>query len=82
MDGLPLALCGAASHLLDFGSLRYAWHTRPVNGDPARSPASFTLGVIAPHLASEGFLAIVGWDILFLCVLTRDVPARSFRLDF
>jgi hypothetical protein len=39
-------------------------------------------GVFESHLASEGFLAILGWDILSHCILTCDGPAKTFRLDF
>jgi predicted aspartyl protease len=45
-------------------------------------PATFTLGVIASDLASEGFLALIGWDVLAQCVLTCDGPASVFTLTF
>jgi len=44
--------------------------------------ASFTVSVVGADLASEGFLAIIGWDILKRCVLTCDGPQNVFRLDF
>ena len=45
-------------------------------------PATFTLGVIASDLASEGFLALIGWDVLSQCVLTCDGPVGLFSLSF
>jgi len=42
----------------------------------------FNVSALGADLASEGFLAIIGWDILLKCVLTCDGPARTFRLDF
>ena len=44
--------------------------------------AYFTVPVIGAHLASEGFLALIGWDVLLKCVLLCDGPRRTFRLDF
>jgi hypothetical protein len=44
--------------------------------------AEYLVSVIGSDLASEGFLAIIGWDILFKCLLTCDGPARTFRLGF
>jgi hypothetical protein len=51
-------------------------------GSQAGEVKSFTIGVISTDLASEGFAAILGWDILIQCVLTCDGPASSFRLDY
>jgi predicted aspartyl protease len=42
----------------------------------------FTVSVVATDLASEGFLAIIGWDVLKQCVLVCDGPNLSFRLDY
>jgi hypothetical protein len=44
--------------------------------------ASFTVGAIRSDLASEGFLAILGWDILRSCILTCHGPSRTFRLKY
>ena len=49
---------------------------------PNQGTESFTVGVIESALASEGFLAIIGWDILKKCILTCDGPAGKFRLEF
>ncbi len=43
---------------------------------------SFTVSIISSDLASEGFLAILGWDILRHCILTCDGPKGTFRLDY
>jgi Retroviral aspartyl protease len=43
---------------------------------------AFTVGVIATDLASEGFLAIIGWDILSHCTLVCDGPNQTFKLDY
>jgi hypothetical protein len=51
-------------------------------GSQAGDVKSFTIGVVSTDLASEGFAAIIGWDILIRCVLTCDGPAGSFRLDY
>lgn len=49
---------------------------------PDQGVASFVVSVVGADLASEGFLGIVGWDVLFKCVLICDGPAKSFRLEF
>lgn len=50
--------------------------------DPSRGIKAFNVGVIESHLASEGFLALIGWDILSHCILTSDGPAERFSLEF
>ena len=44
--------------------------------------ASYTLSVVGADLASEGFLVIIGWDLLNQCVLSCNGPARSFRIKY
>jgi len=44
--------------------------------------ASFTVSVVGADLASEGFLAIVGWDILNQCILSCNGPRKLFRLRY
>ncbi len=50
--------------------------------DPLAFNKAFNVGVIESHLASEGFLALIGWDILSHCILTSDGPAKRFSLEF
>lgn len=45
-------------------------------------PLVVTAGVVEAHLASEGFLALIGWDLLRHCTLRCDGPAGTFTLDF
>jgi hypothetical protein len=51
-------------------------------GSQPGETAGYTLSVIETPLASEGFIAIIGWDILSKCVLFCDGPQRTFRLDY
>lgn len=51
-------------------------------GRTSRGSATFVVNVIGADLASEGFLAILGWDILNYCVLTCNGPAGKFSIDF
>jgi hypothetical protein len=44
--------------------------------------ASFAVGVVGADLASEGFVAILGWDILFKCILTCNGPSKCFKLKY
>ena len=44
--------------------------------------AEYTVSVIGTSLASEGFMAIIGWDILSKCILVCDGPQKTFRLDY
>lgn len=48
--------------------------------DPVRK--SYVVPVIGTDLGSEGFSAIIGWDILMQCVLTCDGPSRQFTLSY
>jgi hypothetical protein len=51
-------------------------------GSLAGGVTSFNVEAVRSDLASEGFLAIIGWDILSKCVLLCDGPAGTFRLDY
>jgi hypothetical protein len=51
-------------------------------GDSLQGFAMFTVGFVRSDLASEGFLAIIGWDILNRCILTCDGPSGTFTLTF
>lgn len=42
----------------------------------------FTLPVIESELATQGFLALVGRDVLDSCVLVYDGPASKFTLEW
>jgi hypothetical protein len=44
--------------------------------------AEYTVSVIESSFASEGFMAIIGWDVLSKCVLLCDGPQKTFRLDY
>lgn len=44
--------------------------------------AQYTVSVVGAGLASEGFLAIVGWNVLERCVLLCDGPNKTFKLDY
>ncbi len=44
--------------------------------------AEYTVSVVGAGLASEGFLAIIGWNVLERCVLLCDGPKKTFRLDY
>jgi hypothetical protein len=50
--------------------------------DPSQGIKTFNVGAIESHLASEGFCAIIGWDILSHCILTCNGPAKTFQLEF
>jgi hypothetical protein len=43
---------------------------------------SYDVGALSTHLASEGFLAIIGWDILGTCIFRCDGPQKSFSLAY
>ncbi len=45
-------------------------------------PAIFTVGALESDFASEGFMALVGWDVLRHCLLICDGPAATFTLYF
>ena len=53
-----------------------------VLGENAPDPKTFTVGVLGSRFASEGFFALIGWDILSQCILTCDGPSRSFSLEY
>lgn len=53
-----------------------------VIGDPAELALHLVRPVIACGLASEGFQALIGRDVLDCCVLTYDGPNRCFTLVF
>jgi hypothetical protein len=42
----------------------------------------FTVGIIGADLACEGFVAIIGWDLLSKCVFHCDGPAGKFSLSW
>jgi hypothetical protein len=50
--------------------------------DPRQGIEVYNIAVIESHLASEGFLAIIGRDILSRCIFTFDGPAKIYRLEF
>jgi hypothetical protein len=50
--------------------------------DPSEGIAVFTVAVIEAHLAAEGFLGIIGRDILSHCILTYNGPSKTFCLEF
>jgi hypothetical protein len=43
---------------------------------------SFTVGALRSDFVSEGFEAVIGWDILKYCVLTCHGPSMTFRLTY
>ena len=45
-------------------------------GPDAPRPLVLTVAFIESDLASEGFLALIGWDVLEHCILTCDGPSR------
>lgn len=45
-------------------------------------PLSLTTSVIEAEFASQGFLALIGRDILNRCILTFDGPRGSFSLSW
>lgn len=53
-----------------------------VLGEGASSPLVRNVLAVEADLASQGFLALIGRDILRYCVFTLDGPAGTFRLDF
>lgn len=51
-------------------------------GSQPGETAEYTISVIGAGLASEGFLAIIGWSVLERCVLLCDGPNKTFKLDY
>jgi predicted aspartyl protease len=49
-------------------------------GEPGR--IEFVSRVIESELASQGFLALIGRDVLSRCILTFDGPADRFVLEY
>jgi hypothetical protein len=53
-----------------------------VLGEGTSFVRTFTVGFLDTDLSSEGFLALVGWDILKACVFTCNGPTGTFTLKF
>jgi hypothetical protein len=51
-------------------------------GSQPGETAEYTVSVIGAGLASEGFLAIIGWSVLERCVLLCNGPNKTFQLDY
>ncbi len=83
-----LGLTPTGSVLIHTPSTGSSYETRDefdlmiVLGENTPDPKTFTVGIISSSFASEGFLALIGWDVLSHCVLTCNGPARSFSLDY
>jgi hypothetical protein len=64
----------------------YEWRNQfdatVVLGEGTRFARAFTVGFLETDLASEGFLALVGWDILKGCVFTCNGPSGTFTLKY
>ncbi len=45
-------------------------------------PRIFTVAALSMDLASGGFFALIGWDILCRCTLVCTGPAKKFTLRF
>jgi hypothetical protein len=61
---------------------RYLYDVSVVIGDGRADPRTYTIGMVASGLASEGFTVLIGWDILSRCVLRCDGPNGMFTLDY
>jgi hypothetical protein len=53
-----------------------------VIGEGYPTPLALTLPVLESDFASEGFLALIGRDVLDQCFLMYDGPAATFSLFF
>lgn len=53
-----------------------------VLGEDQDNPLALNLPVIEAEFASQGFLALIGRDVLSLCVLTYNGPAATFTLEW
>jgi hypothetical protein len=53
-----------------------------VLGETPGKPLSKTLNVISCELASQGFMALIGRDLLRYCRLVYDGPNNSFTLEY
>jgi hypothetical protein len=53
-----------------------------VVGEGQPHPLVTNVLAIEADLASEGFLALIGRDILDHCIFTLNGPAGTFHLDF
>jgi hypothetical protein len=51
-------------------------------GSQPGETVAYIVSVIETSLASEGFDALIGWDILSKCVLHCDGPQGTFQLDY
>jgi hypothetical protein len=51
-----------------------------VIGAPGPGARTFIVGVVGADLAGEGFLALIGWEVLNHCTLFCDGPAGTFTL--
>jgi len=51
-------------------------------GETTGRPISATVPVIECEFASRGFLALIGRDLLNLCILTYDGPTGRFQLEW
>ncbi len=63
-------------------STRNQYDVTFVLGETGSAPAIFTVGALESEFASEGFMALIGWDVLRHCVLICDGPAATFTLYF
>ena len=59
-----------------------AYDVSIVLGEGQPNPLVKNVLAIEADLASQGFLALIGRDILEHCAFTLDGPAGMFRLDF
>lgn len=64
------------------GEARYLYDVSIMIGNNQASAQSHTISVIATSLESQGFLILIGWDILSRCVLKCDGPNNMFELNW
>jgi hypothetical protein len=61
---------------------RITYEALVVLGETTRKPLSKTILVLGCELASQGFFALIGRDLLQYCRLVYDGPKNSFTLEY
>ena len=61
---------------------RMTYEALVVLGEIAGKPLSKTIPVISCELATQGFFALIGRDLLQYCRLIYDGPKNSFSLEY
>jgi hypothetical protein len=61
---------------------RMTFEALVVIGETLGKPLSRTIAVISCELATQGFLALIGRDLLQYCRLIYDGPQNSFTLEY